>query len=107
MKRRGQAMWSQRPARAVVMAVAAPTGPALGSGPAGPKVPVALAWGPEGLLHVALRDARRVIAVDPRTWTVADGWAVPIRPVSMALTVDRSTFLLGGIDGQVVALDTT
>ena len=35
----------------------------------GPQVPVALAWGPDGLLRVALRDGRRVVAVDPRTWT--------------------------------------
>ena len=87
--------------------------PAVGAEPdarpravaAGPLVPVALAWGPEGRLHVALRDARRVVTVDPHNWTVVDGCDVPVRPASLALANDRTTFLLGGMDGHVVVLD--
>ncbi len=71
----------------------------------GPQVPVALAWGSDGLLRVALRDGRRVVAVDPRTWTVVSGHDVPIRPASLALADDRKTFLVGGSDGHVVVLD--
>src|SRR5262245_10740091 len=69
---------------------------------AGPRVPVALAWGPGERLYAALRDGRRVAAVDPRTWTVVAGWDVPIEPVSLALADDGATFLLGGRDGRVV-----
>lgn len=77
-------------------------------GPASaPQVPVALAWGPGEILYVAVRDARRVLAVDPRDWTVAAGFDLTIRPSSMALADDRSTLLLGGIDGRFVALDAT
>ena len=72
---------------------------------AGAQVPVALAWGSDGLLRVALRDGRRVLAVDPRTWTVVSGHDVPIRPASLALADDRKTFLVGGSDGHVVVLD--
>jgi cytochrome c peroxidase len=73
----------------------------------GPAVPAALAWGPEGArLYVALRDERRVVSIDPRTWTVSGSWDVPVRPVSLALADDRGTFLLGGSDGHVVVLET-
>ena len=71
----------------------------------GSQVPVALAWGSDGLLRVALRDGRRVLAVDPRTWTVVSGHDVLIRPAALALADDRTTFLVGGSDGHVVVLD--
>src|SRR4051794_40392318 len=89
----------------VVMSAAVPTLAFEPGVAAGPQVPVALAWGPGDTIHVAMRDGRRVVAVDSRTWTVIGGWNLPIRPASMAPTDDRETLLLGGIDGHVVALD--
>jgi cytochrome c peroxidase len=108
MKIRSMISWFSR----LAIAWAAASIPARAAEPAGrpepgtgPQVPSALAWGPGGLLHVALRDARRVVAVDPRTWAVVSGSDVPIRPISLALADDRSTLLLGGVDGHVVVLD--
>src|SRR5437870_104274 len=66
--------------------------------PTGPQVPVALAWGHDGLLRVALRDARAVARVDPRTWTVVARHDVPVRPASMARVPGEATLLLGGTD---------
>jgi mono/diheme cytochrome c family protein len=71
----------------------------------GPKVPVALVWGPGDRLHVALRDARRLIAVDPEGWRVAADWPVPIRPDSLTLDATGSFFLMGGMDGEALVLD--
>lgn len=73
--------------------------------PSGPKVPVALVWGSDDRLHVALREARRVITVDPQGWRVVAEWPVPIRPVSLARDEAGSTFFVGGADGESVVLD--
>jgi hypothetical protein len=80
----------------------------FGSAPAaaaGPQVPVALAWGGDGLLRVALRDGGAVVAIDPHSWTVVSRRELPIRPASIAGAPDEDVFLLGGMDGHVVVLD--
>jgi cytochrome c peroxidase len=69
-----------------------------------PKVPVALAWQPDGRLLVALRDARRIIAVDPEGERVVGGWDLPARPFSLALASDRATLLVGGTDGEALVV---
>ena len=75
----------------------------------GPKMPVGLAWGPDGRLYVACRESREVLAVDPRTWSVSGTWKLPIRPVSMSWSRPGSAgpLLLGGLDGQFAVLDVT
>jgi len=70
----------------------------------GAKVPVALAWEQDGTLLVALRDARRLAAVDPVRWQVRSQWELPIRPASLALADDRVTLLIGGMDGEILIL---
>lgn len=89
--------------------VAAANGADLSGGsvppPNGPKVPVALAWGPDGKLQVALRDARQVAVVDPGTWGVISRSDLPIRPASLAFADDEKTRLVGGMDGELVVLD--
>src|SRR5262249_19110513 len=72
----------------------------------GPQLPVALVWGPGNAISVALRESRRVVTVDPLSWKVTGGWNVPVSPASLAVADDGTTLLLGGIDGDVVAIDT-
>jgi len=72
--------------------------------PAGPQVPVALAWGPNGTLRVALRDARQLVTVDPESGRVLDRLALPVRPSSLAALNDGTTLLVGGMDGDLVAV---
>jgi mono/diheme cytochrome c family protein len=74
-------------------------------GAEGPKVPVALAWGPGDRLLVALRDAKRVATVDPKTWRAVDGRDVAFRPASLAVADDGATLLVGGMEGQAAAID--
>jgi len=88
-----------------LVSVALPGSAAAAEPEAGPKVPVALAWGPDDTLYVALRDGRSVAAVEPHTWTVVAGWDLPIRPISLALADVGTTLLVGGSDGHVVVLD--
>ncbi|AGA27260.1 cytochrome c peroxidase [Singulisphaera acidiphila DSM 18658] len=71
----------------------------------GPQVPVALLWGPDDRLHVALREARRLVTVDPQNWQVVADWPVPIRPCSLALDETGSTYFVGGADGETLVLD--
>ena len=78
--------------------------PASGA-PNGPKVPVALAWGPEGRLYVALRDGRGVSAIDPRTWTVVGRWDLPAHLADLAWASDRALFYVGSEDGRFLTLD--
>jgi cytochrome c peroxidase len=73
----------------------------------GPRVPVALAWGQGDRLLVALRDARRIVAVDPKSWQVVDSWDLAFRPYSLVLAEESTTLLVGGVEGQAVALDRT
>ncbi|WP_406695418.1 cytochrome c peroxidase [Singulisphaera sp. Ch08] len=71
----------------------------------GPKVPVALAWGADGRLQVALREARKLITVDPQGWQIVAEWPLPIRPVSLAFDETGSTCFVGGADGEAIVLD--
>lgn len=71
----------------------------------GPKVPVALLWGPGDRLHVALRDARRLIAIDPQGWRTIADWPLPVRPLSLALDAAGSSFLVGGMDGEALVVN--
>jgi|GEM_PF-3078570 len=74
--------------------------------PRSPKVPVALAWGDQPLrLYVALRDARMIAVIDPEAWRVETEWALPFRPVSLALGTGGETLLVGGLEGQAAVLD--
>jgi mono/diheme cytochrome c family protein len=68
-------------------------------------VPVALAWGGDGRLRVALRDGRAVVAVEPRSWTIVSRHELPVRPVSLARAADGEEFLVGGMDGHAIVLD--
>lgn len=70
----------------------------------GPQVPVALAWGPDGSLRVALRDARQVATVNLTTNLVVSRHDLEFRPTSLAYSEDRSTLFIGGIAGEVVAV---
>jgi mono/diheme cytochrome c family protein len=70
----------------------------------GLSVPVALAWGPEGRLFVALRDGWGLAAVEPGTWRVAARWPLGLRPASLAAADDGATLLVGGMDGECVAV---
>lgn len=70
-----------------------------------PKVPAAMVWGADDRLYVALREARRLITVDPRDWRVVAEWPVPIRPVSLALDETRSTVFVGGVEGEALVLN--
>lgn len=74
------------------------------SGAEPPKVPVAIAWGPNGRLHAALRDAQSVITVDVETHRVLDEWALPFRPQSLVLADDGATQYVGGHDGELAIL---
>jgi hypothetical protein len=70
----------------------------------GPRVPVALAWGPSGRLYVGARDGESLIAVEPGTWTVVGEWPLGMRPASMAAAEDGSSLLVGGMDGQLIVV---
>jgi cytochrome c peroxidase len=81
----------------------------IASGPplcraAEPQVPVALAWGSDGQLRVALRDRRAVAVIDPHTWTVTSRQDVPVRPAALVRVPGEPTFLLGSMDGHLVVL---
>ncbi|GAC1472633.1 MAG: YncE family protein [Isosphaeraceae bacterium] len=71
---------------------------------AGAQVPVALAWGSDRLLRVALREARQVVTVDPARWDVVARVDLPFRPSSLAMSDDRETLLVGGMDGELLAI---
>src|SRR5262249_42093265 len=80
---------------------------ALGGGDrraTGPAVPVALCWSNDGRLRVALRDAREVVDVDVSRRTVVERHPLPFRPVSLTTDRDRSTVLVGGVDGEMLAM---
>ena len=81
---------------------AEPVGPAQ---PSGPLVPVALAWGPRAQLHVALRDARRIATVDTQTWKVVHSRPLPFRPSDLVFDSEHKTLLVGGMDGEFLAVD--
>lgn len=72
---------------------------------AGPKVPVAILWGPDNRIHVALRDGRAVAAIDLKTRTIVDQWPLGFRPASLARDADGATLIVGGEDGELAALD--
>src|SRR5215468_6582047 len=81
----------------VAAALIVPSAPVASGEPAkAAQVPVALAWGSDQTLLVALREGRRVVRVDPRNWTVSGGWDLPIRPISMAMNCDGARVLVGG-----------
>jgi cytochrome c peroxidase len=87
------------------LALAAPSASAGEPGlPAEPQVPVALAWGPDRLLRVALRDALQVVTVDARRGAVVVRRDLPFRPASLAYLDDRTTLVVGGMDGEVLAV---
>lgn len=94
-----------------IVALAAAVGSMLGAGgpepgvARGPRVPVDLAWIPGGRVLVALREARQVAVVDSAHWNVVAAWPVPFRPRSLALTDDGAGVLVGGMDGEGLALD--
>ncbi len=66
-----------------------------------PQVPIALAWEGDGTLRVALRDARQVASIDPKTGRVVGRLALPFRPASMAASQDGKTYWIGGMEGEV------
>ena len=65
------------------------------------QVPVALVWGVDGALRVALREARQVAIVDPKSGRVVDRRPLPFRPASISPGDVVGTFLLGGMNGEV------
>jgi mono/diheme cytochrome c family protein len=65
----------------------------------GAKVPIALAWGEDGRIFVALRDARAVAVVDAKGWAVVADWPLEIRPRSVAV-IEGGNLLVGGEDGE-------
>jgi DNA-binding beta-propeller fold protein YncE len=71
---------------------------------AGSAVPSALVWGADGRIRVALRDARRVVTVDPETRTIEASWPLPFSPFSLAFAEEGSTLLVGGTNGELVVL---
>ncbi|MHC5543625.1 YncE family protein, partial [Singulisphaera rosea] len=73
--------------------------------PIGPKVPVAMAWGPDGAVHVALRDTKQVAVIQPGTWAVVSSSELSLRPASLAFADDGKSRLVGGMDGELVVLD--
>src|SRR4051794_16046027 len=88
----------------VLAATAAPPGAAdryaeASAGSEGPQVPVALAWGPDGILRVALRDARALASVDVDAGRVVGRTPLPLRPSALALASDGTTLLVGGTEG--------
>ena len=72
-----------------------------------PTVPVALAWGSDGALRVALREARQIVSIDPASWNIVGSRDLPFRPASLALASDKMTLLIGGADGDLAAIDST
>ena len=110
MTARSTAVWTVVLALGPVLnALAAPpvaTG-AYADGPngnGGPQVPVALAWGPDGTLRVALRDARQIASVDVKTGRIVGRVPLPFRPSALALDSRGTTLLVGGVDGELFAL---
>jgi len=91
--------WSVFPPLLAALASAAGAAPTDG-----PQVPVALAWAPDGTLRVALRDARQVATVDMKSGSVVARRDLPFRPVSLAWTADRARLVVGGQDGEVLAI---
>src|SRR6185312_3133094 len=90
-----------------VLLAAAASAPVLGAETTvpGPRVPVAMTWGPDHRLHAALRDGRCVVVVDPGSWKVIATWDVGIRPADLAIADDRSTLLVGGMAGEFQTVD--
>src|SRR4051812_42796578 len=83
------------------LVVAAASGSAAEPAGAGSaKVPVGLAWVPGGKVHVALRDGRSLVEVDPRDWRIGVERRLPFRPCSMVAVEGGSAFLLGGMEGE-------
>lgn len=78
--------------------------PAVASVPEGPGVPVALVWGRDGFLRVALRDAQQLVTIEPGRWEIVARLDLPIRPVSLSLAEDGATWLVGGMDGEALAV---
>ncbi|MCA1686638.1 MAG: cytochrome C peroxidase, partial [Planctomycetia bacterium] len=65
---------------------------------------MALAWGPDRLLRVALRDARQVATVDVARETVIARRDLPFRPASLTYLDDHATLIVGGNDGEILAI---
>src|SRR5207253_1599740 len=87
----------------LVLLVAAPG--AWGAEGASPKVPVALVWEPGGRVRVALRDARALLEVDPGEGRLLGERPLPFRPCSMVAAVEGAVVLVGGMDGEMAAVD--
>ena len=68
------------------------------------KVPSALAWNHDGRLLVALRDARELTTIDPKTWTVVATRTLPFRPSSLLSIGGTTEVLVGGMDGELIAI---
>ena len=93
----------------VLAAFSAPPGTndrysAASTGTEGPQVPVALAWGRDGMLRVALRDARQIAVVDVATGRVAGRTPLPFRPSSLASGSEGVDLLVGGTEGELLAV---
>ena len=73
--------------------------------PVGDQVPVALAWGQDRAAERRLAATpRQVATVDPKLGRVVGRRDLPFRPASLAYLDDRTTLLVGGTDGEFLAL---
>lgn len=69
-----------------------------------PAVPVALAWAPDKSLRVALRDSRQLATIDPEHWTITSRRDLPFRPAFLIFDQEGRTLLVGGFDGELMAI---
>ncbi|MGE3822065.1 MAG: cytochrome C peroxidase, partial [Isosphaeraceae bacterium] len=72
-----------------------------GTEPTGAAFPVALAWGADGRLRVALRDARSLTVVDPTDWAVKSRQDLPFQPSTLTRSEDGRGWFVGGTQGEV------
>lgn len=89
---------------AVVAIATVATARAEAVAPVGAAVPSALVWGGDGRIRVALRDAHRVVTVDPAERKVEASWPLSFAPFSLTFAEDGANLLVGGTRGELAVL---
>ena len=96
--------WPGLRALLIVFVSLVPSAASRGNEPAA-KVPSALTWSQDGALLAALRDARELVTIDPKTWTVKATQSLPFRPSSLLALPGSSAVLVGGTEGELLRID--
>ena len=66
------------------------------------KIPSALIWTHDCSVQVALRDARELVTIDPKDWSVKATASLPFRPSSLLSLPESRATLVGGMDGELL-----